>query len=104
MLKSILTLTNNNLGETCFKAADIVGRTNKEDDDNLEDLEHADEETVENEYIVKPGYLQVIRGIFGNGSDDETVRNPDERSEEIPPDQQPSTSNYQSLRKRRKRK
>ncbi|KAG5861389.1 hypothetical protein JTB14_013906 [Gonioctena quinquepunctata] len=82
-----------------------IGERNNEDDDNLEDLEHADEETVESEYIVKPGYLQVIRGIFGNGSDDdvgdhdaETVRDADEQSEEIP------TSDYQPSRKRRKRK
>ncbi|KAG5882385.1 hypothetical protein JTB14_016667 [Gonioctena quinquepunctata] len=83
----------------------ILEKNNEEDDDNLEDLGYAEEETVESEYIVKPGYLQVIRGIFGDGSDDdvgdhdaETVRHPDEQSEEIPPDQQPST------RKRRKGK
>ncbi|KAG5892451.1 hypothetical protein JTB14_009859 [Gonioctena quinquepunctata] len=70
--------------ETCFNIADIVERNNEEDDDNLEYLEHADEETVESEYIFKPGYLQVIGGIFGDGSDDdvgdhdaETVRDAD---------------------------
>ncbi|KAG5862533.1 hypothetical protein JTB14_037655, partial [Gonioctena quinquepunctata] len=96
---------------------DIVEKNNEEDDDNLEDLEHADEETVESEYIVKPGYLQVIRGIFGDGSDDgggdhdaETVRDADEHSGEIPTDQteiptdQPSTSDCQPSRKRRKKK
>ncbi|KAG5899529.1 hypothetical protein JTB14_008216 [Gonioctena quinquepunctata] len=77
---------------------DIVEKNNEEDDDNLEDLEHADEEMVESEYIVKPGYLQVIRGIFGDGSDDT------EQSKKIPTDQQPSTSNCQPSRKRRKRK
>ncbi|KAG5895109.1 hypothetical protein JTB14_036384 [Gonioctena quinquepunctata] len=81
----------NCLDETCFNAADIVEKNNEEDYDNLEDLEHADEETVESEYIVKPGYLQVIWGIFGDGGDDdvgdhdaETVRDADEQSEEIP--------------------
>ncbi|KAG5869279.1 hypothetical protein JTB14_027110 [Gonioctena quinquepunctata] len=75
----------NCLGETCFNAADIVEENNEEYDDNLVDLEHADEETVESEYTVKLGYLQVIRGIFGDGSDDdvgdhdaETVRDADE--------------------------
>ncbi|KAG5886537.1 hypothetical protein JTB14_002034 [Gonioctena quinquepunctata] len=63
------------------------------------------------EYIVKPGYLQVIRGIFGDGSDHdvgdhdaETVRDADEQSEEIPTDRQTSTSDCQPSRKRRKRK
>ncbi|KAG5891034.1 hypothetical protein JTB14_035225 [Gonioctena quinquepunctata] len=100
----------NCVGDTCFNAADIVEKNNEEDDDNLEDLEHADEETVESEYIVKPGYLQVIRGIFGDGSDNdvgdhdaETVRDADEQSEEILTDQQPSTSDCQLSRKRRKR-
>ncbi|KAG5881987.1 hypothetical protein JTB14_012019 [Gonioctena quinquepunctata] len=85
----------------CFNAADIVEKNNEEDDDNLEDLEHADEETVESEYIVKFEYLPVIRGIFGDGSDDdvgdhdaETVRDADEQSEELPTDQQPSTINF----------
>ncbi|KAG5882954.1 hypothetical protein JTB14_016752 [Gonioctena quinquepunctata] len=69
---------------------DIAERNNEEDDDNLEDLEHADKEMVESEYIVKPGYLQVFRSIFGDGSDDdgyhvaETVRDADEQSEKIP--------------------
>ncbi|KAG5878178.1 hypothetical protein JTB14_029353 [Gonioctena quinquepunctata] len=58
------------LGETCFNAADNVEKNNEDDDDNLEDLEHADEKTVESEYIVKPGYLQVIQGILSDGSDD----------------------------------
>ncbi|KAG5883009.1 hypothetical protein JTB14_033464 [Gonioctena quinquepunctata] len=95
--------------ETCFNATDIVERNN--DDDNLEDLEHAEEETVESEYIVKPGYLQVIRVVFGDGNDDdvgdhdaETIREADEQLEEIPTDQQPSTSDCQPSRKRRKRK
>ncbi|KAG5881920.1 hypothetical protein JTB14_038442, partial [Gonioctena quinquepunctata] len=90
---------------------DIVEKNNGDDDDNLEDLEHADEETVESEYIVKSEYLQVIRSIFGDGSDDdvgdhdaETVRDADEQSKKIPTDQQPSTSDCQPSRKRRKRK
>ncbi|KAG5877451.1 hypothetical protein JTB14_027880 [Gonioctena quinquepunctata] len=97
-------------GETCFNAADIVEKNNEEDDDNLEDLEHADEETVESEYIVKLRYLQVIRGISGDSSDGdvgdhdaETVRDADEQSEEIPT-YQPLTSDCQSSKKRRKRK
>ncbi|KAG5877511.1 hypothetical protein JTB14_011306 [Gonioctena quinquepunctata] len=85
-----------------------MGGNNEEDDDNLEDLEHSDEVTVDSEYIVKPGYLQMIRGIFGNSSNDvgdaETVRDADEQSEEITIDQKPSTSDCQPSRKRRKRK
>ncbi|KAG5864515.1 hypothetical protein JTB14_022021 [Gonioctena quinquepunctata] len=80
-------------GEACFNVADIVEKNNEEDDDNLEDLEHAEEKTVESEYIVKLVYLQVIQGIFGDGSDDdigdhdtETVHDADEQSEEMPPD------------------
>ncbi|KAG5876187.1 hypothetical protein JTB14_032395 [Gonioctena quinquepunctata] len=61
----------NCLGETYFNPADITEKNNREDDDNLEDLEYVDEETVGSEYIVKPGYLQVIRGTFDDGSDDE---------------------------------
>ncbi|KAG5874554.1 hypothetical protein JTB14_012776 [Gonioctena quinquepunctata] len=83
--------------------ANILGKNNEEVDDNLEDLKHADEES---EYIVKPGYLQVIRGICGDGSDDdvgdhdaETVRDADEQSEEIPTDQQRSTSEKRIKRK-----
>ncbi|KAG5875249.1 hypothetical protein JTB14_031815 [Gonioctena quinquepunctata] len=70
--------------------ADIVEKNNEEDYDNLEDLEHADEASVESEYIVKPGYLQVIQGISGDGSDvdvGEIVRDADDQSEEIPTDQ-----------------
>ncbi|KAG5892177.1 hypothetical protein JTB14_026415 [Gonioctena quinquepunctata] len=94
-----------------MQLTDIVEKNNEEYDDNLADLEHADEETVGSEYIVKLGYLQVIRGIFGDGSDDdvgdhdaETVRDVDEQSKGIPTDQQPSTSDCQPSRKRRKRK
>ncbi|KAG5885026.1 hypothetical protein JTB14_027133 [Gonioctena quinquepunctata] len=90
---------------------DIVEKNNEGDDDNLVDLEHADEDMVESEYKVKLGYLQVIWGIFGEGSDDdvghndaETVRDADEQLEEMPTDQQPSTSDCQPPTKRRKRK
>ncbi|KAG5861439.1 hypothetical protein JTB14_004805 [Gonioctena quinquepunctata] len=54
---------------------------------------------VDSPCIVKLGYLQVIRGIFGDGSDDDvgdhdakTVRDADQQSKEIPTDQQPSTA------------
>ncbi|KAG5877656.1 hypothetical protein JTB14_017573 [Gonioctena quinquepunctata] len=51
----------NCLGETCSNAADIVERNNEEDDDNLEDLEHADEETVGSQACLSssdPGYFR----------------------------------------------
>ena len=99
-------------GENCLNSADIVDLNREDDDDDYENTpEDQNPKGIapESEIIIKPGYLQIIQGIYGYDSDDdkdtEEIENDDRTIERvnkvsIP---LPSTSDDQPSSKRRRK-
>ncbi|KAH0563818.1 hypothetical protein KQX54_006996 [Cotesia glomerata] len=59
-------------GETCLNSADIVEENDDDDDDEEIVPEDQDAEGIgpAREFVIKPGYLQIMQGIYGTNSDD----------------------------------
>ncbi|GBP18456.1 hypothetical protein EVAR_93861_1 [Eumeta japonica] len=98
-------------GETCLNSTDIVVRNTNEDDNDNEILKDNELEE-ETNYVIKPGYLEIMKSIYGSYSDDSSDDDmnedddagdlPHEVCEELP--SQSLTSVEEPVQKRQRKK
>lgn len=102
-------------GESCLNSGDIVEEKNDDDDDEeIVSDQDTEEITSEREFVIKPGYLQIMQGIYGSNSDDDDEDDNNNDNNDSSTDPQAgevhhdsiastSTSDYQPLPKRKRK-